>query len=191
MAQATQAARNVDGIALPPAGTYEIDRGHTGVEFVARHMLSRVRGRFTDFEGTIEIAERPEDSKVRVEIKAASIQTNQDQRDEHLRSGDFLLANEHPTLVFESTAFRPTGDASFELDGNLTIKGTTRPVTLHGEYLGFGPDPMGNKVVTFSAKTTIAREDWDMTWNVAVETGGFLVGKKVDIELDIEAHKVG
>jgi len=185
-----QVAERLQGISLPTPGTYELDAGHTAVEFVARHMLSKVRGRFTEFTGTLEIAERPEDSNVHVDIATASLQTNQAQRDEHLRSGDFLLVQEHPSIVFDSKALRRTGGQGFELDGDLTIKGITRPVTLQGEFLGFGPDPFGNEVAHFSAKTTIAREDWDMTWNVAVETGGLLVGKKVDIELEVEARKV-
>jgi polyisoprenoid-binding protein YceI len=182
--------RVIESVEFPPAGRYELDVAHTGLEFVARHMLTRVRGRFTDFSGWIEIAEVPEDSAVEVEIQATSIQTNVERRDNHLRSGDFLLIDEHPILSFKSTRVRPTGGNEFDLEGDLTIKGISKPVTLKAEFLGWGPDPEGRPLVAFAAKTTIDREDWDMTWNMAVETGGFLVGKKVDLEIDVEARKV-
>ncbi len=183
-----QAAEELQGIALPPAGTYEIDPGHSSVEFVARHLLSKVRGRFTVFSGEVTIADRPQDSSVVAIAKTASIQTNQEMRDNHLRGVDFFDVENHPDLTFVSTSLRITGESAFELDGELTIKDTTRPVTFRGEYLGFGPGTQGESLIFASAKTTIAREDWGITWNVAVETGGFLVGKKVDIELDIEAR---
>jgi polyisoprenoid-binding protein YceI len=180
-------ARAVDGIELPPPGTYAFDKAHTQVEFVARHMLTKVRGRFTEFDGELVIGQGPDDSHVEVEIEAASIQTNQDMRDDHLRSGDFLEIEKYPKLTFTSTAVRPTGGNTFQLVGDLTIKDTTREVVLDAEFEGFGPGLRGGTLVAFSAKTEIDREDWDMTWNVAVETGGLLVGKKVQIEIAVEA----
>jgi polyisoprenoid-binding protein YceI len=174
---------------MPPVGMYELDVAHTSVEFVARHMLSKVRGRFTDFQGAVRVAETPEDSSVEVQIQTASIQTNTEQRDQHLKSGDFLLVDEHPTLTFRSTGVRRVGETAFELDGDLTIKGETHPVTLTGEFLGWGPNMEGTPVIFASARTTIDREDWEMTWNVVVETGGFLVGKKVELEIEVEAVK--
>ena len=182
--------RGYDGVSIPPAGTYELDVAHTVVGFVARHMLSKVRGQFTEFTGTLEVGESPEDSRVDVEIKAGSITTHTEKRDEHLTSGDFLEIEKHPLLTFKSTGVRPTGGTSFELDGDLTIKDITRPVTLSGEFLGWGPNMEGQPMLAASAKTTIDREDWGMTWNMVVETGGFLVGKKVDIEIEVEAHRV-
>jgi polyisoprenoid-binding protein YceI len=175
---------------LPPAGAWVFDPNHTSVEFVARHMLSRVRGRFNEFDGTIVIAERPEDSHVEVEIDAASIETKTDMRDDHLRSGDFLDVERYPKLTFRSTAVRPTGSGAFDLEGDLTIKDVTNPVVLHAEFLGWGPGPSPDSPTKafFSAWTEIDREDWDMTWNVAVETGGLLVGKKVRIEIETELH---
>lgn len=186
-----QAVREIEGIALPPAGRYELDTSHTQVEFVARHMLTKMRGRFTAFDGTVTVGERVEDSAVEVEIQAGSVQTNEERRDEHLRSGDFFQVEEYPVLSFRSTGARHLGGTAFELDGDLTIKATTRPVTLRGEFLGWGQDPYGNTVFSASVATEIDREDWDLTWNVAVETGGFLVGKKVGIEIDVEARRVG
>jgi polyisoprenoid-binding protein YceI len=186
-----EAVRQVDGVTLPATGTYELDVAHTAVEFVARHMLTKVRGRFTEFSGTIEVAERPMDSSVAVEIKTASIQTDTDKRDEHLKSGDFLLIEEYPVITFKSTAVRPTGGTTFELDGDLTIKDVTKPVTLTGEFLGAGPGMDGETpMLAASARTTIEREDWGVNWNMVVETGGFLVSKKVDLEIEVEAHKV-
>jgi len=186
MSQA-MAERAIEGVELPPVGTWAFDKGHTNLEFVARHMLSRVRGRFTEFDGRVQIAERPEDSSVEVEIAAASIQTNSDYRDNHLKSEDFLQAETHPVLRFASTAVRPLGGNRFELVGDLTIKDVTNQVVLDAEFGGFGPTMDGKGTVAFfSARTEIDREDWDMTWNVAVETGGLLVGKKVKLEIDAE-----
>ena len=187
----TEAAREVDGITAPPAGEWELDPAHTMVEFVARHILTKVRGRFTEFSGTIEIGDRPEDTHVEVEIQAASIQTNQEMRDNHQKSGDFLEIEKYPTLTFRTTAFRPTGGARFELDGELTVKDDTKAITLEGEFLGWGPAMEGRTVLGASARTTVDREDWGMTWNMIVETGGFLVSKKVDIEIEVEAYLAG
>ena len=180
-------SEQVQGVELPPTGTWEFDKGHTSLEFVARHMLSRVRGRFTEFDGHLTIAERPEDSSVEVHVRADSIQTNSDYRDNHLKSEDFLQAETYPELTFVSKAVRPSGGKRFELVGDLTIKDTTNEVVLDAEFGGFGPNVDGSALVAFfSASTEIDREDWDMTWNVAVETGGLLVGKKVKIEIDAE-----
>src|SRR5438270_10667086 len=117
-----------ESLSIPPAGTYEIDQTHTVVGFVARHMLSKVRGQFTEFTGTIEVGDSPEDSHVDVEVKTGSITTHTEKRDQHLMSGDFLEIEKHPVLAFRSTAVRPTGGTSFELDGDLTIKDNRRPV---------------------------------------------------------------
>lgn len=190
MAQTEVQGRQYQGVSIPPAGTYDLDAVHTVVGFVARHMLSKVRGQFTEFSGAIEVGDSPEESHVEVEVKTGSITTHTEKRDHHLMSGDFLEIEKYPVLTFKSTAVRPKGGTSFELDGDLTIKDITRPVTLSGEFLGWGPDTEGNAMFAASAKTTIDREDWDMTWNMAVETGGFLVGKKVDLEIEVEAHRV-
>lgn len=185
-----EVVKEIAGLELPPAGKYELDIAHTAVEFVARHILTKVRGRFTDFSGWIEVAENPEDSIAEVEIKTASIQTNTEQRDEHLKSNDFLNVEKWPVMTFRSTAVRHTGGAAFELDGDLTIRDVTRPVTLRGEYLGTDTNPYGKTVLAATAKTTLEREDWNVSWNMVLETGGFLVSKTVDLEIEVEALKI-
>jgi len=187
MAQ-TEAARVIEGVELPPAGTYKFDKAHTTIEFVARHMLSKVRGRFDDFDGTIVIGESLEDSYAEVSLEAASIETKTDMRDNHLRSADFLDVDTYPQLTFRSKEIRPTGERTFQLVGDLTIKDITNEVVLDAEFLGFGKGPMADAPVhaAFSASAEIDREDWDMTWNVAVETGGWLVSRKVRLEIETE-----
>lgn len=187
----SETVKEIGGLRPPPAGKYELDRAHTAVEFVARHILTKVRGRFTDFSGWIEVAENPEESSAEVEIRTGSIQTNTEQRDEHLKSDDFLNVEKWPVMTFRSTAVRHTGGATFELDGDLTIRDVTRSVTLRGEYLGTDTNPSGNTVLAATAKTTLAREDWNVSWNMVLETGGFLVSKTVDLEIEVEAIKVG
>ncbi len=176
------------GVQLPPAGTWAFDKNHTTVEFVARHMLTKIRGRFNEYDGKVVIAERPEDSSVEVEIDAASIETRTVMRDDHLRSADFLEVEKYPKLTFKSTEIRPTGGTTFEIVGDLTIKDVTRQVVLDSEFVGTGPGPMPDSPpkAAFSASTEIDREDWDITWNVAVEMGGWLVAKKVRIEIETE-----
>ena len=189
--QITEAVERATQMTPPPPGTYELDQSHTTIEFVARHMISKVRGRFTEFTGTVEIGETPETSSVEVEVVAGSVTTHFEQRDNHLKSGDFFELETYPTFSFRSTAVRVTGAETFEIDGDLTIKDVTNPVTLKGEYLGWGPNMNGEPMFAASASTTVDREDWDMTWNMAVETGGFLVSKRATIEIEVEAHKVG
>src|ERR687891_907356 len=186
-----QTVKEIGGLPLPAAGKYELDRAHTAVEFVARHILTKVRGRFTEFSGWIDIAEKLEESSVQVEIKTGSIQTNTEQRDEHLKSDDFLNVEKWPVMTFASTAVRHTGGATFELDGDLTIRDVTRPVTLAGEYLGTETNPYGKTVLAATARTTLEREDWNVSWNMVLETGGFLVSKENDPESEGEALQTG
>jgi polyisoprenoid-binding protein YceI len=189
---ATQTPPAIDRAKLPPAGTWTFDKAHTRIEFIARHMLSKVRGRFTEYDGTVTIAERPEDSHVEVEIQAASLSTDTQMRDDHLRSGDFLEVETYPTLTFRSKELRPTGEATFELVGDLTIKDITREVVLEAEFNGWGPGATEDRppLAAFSAKTEIDREDWDMTWNMVVETGGLMVSKRAQIEIETELNFV-
>ena len=175
-------------VQLPPAGTWAFDKNHTTVEFVARHMLTRVRGRFNEYDGKVVIAERPEDSHVEVEIDAASLETGTQMRDDHLRSADFLEVEKYPKLTFKSTEIRPTGGTTFQIVGDLTIKDVTIQVVLDAEFVGTGPGPMPDSPpkAAFSASTEIDREDWDITWNMAVEMGGMLVSKRVRLEIETE-----
>jgi polyisoprenoid-binding protein YceI len=168
-------------------GTWTIDTSHSSVEFAARHvMVSKVKGRFHDFEGAITIAENPLDSKVEATIQLASVDTKDAQRDEHLRSDDFFAVATHPTMTFVSREVRPDGD-DFVVVGDLTIRGVTRPVELDLEFNGVSADPWGGTRAGFTAKTEVNRRDFGLEWNVALDTGGVLVGEKVKIELEIEA----
>jgi polyisoprenoid-binding protein YceI len=151
-------------------------------------MVTKVRGAFESYTGTIDVAEPIEDSSVKVEIDAASITTGTADRDGHLRSGDFLDVENHPTLTFTSTAVRRDG-GDFKVDGGLTIAGVTKPVTLDVEFDGEATDPWGNTKAGFTASTTINREDWGLTWNAALEGGGVLVSKEIKIEIETEAGK--
>jgi polyisoprenoid-binding protein YceI len=185
--QAVQ-TRTIAGREIPPPGRYRIDPSHSQIEFVARHMMiARTRGRFREFSGTITIAEVPEQSSVEVTILAAGIDTGDAQRDAHLRSPDFLDVERYPEIRFRSTGVRPAGDDRWEVAGELTIRDVTRPVTLDVEFCGVATDPWGNLRAAFLASTEINRDEFDVSWNQALEGGGFLVGKGVRIELDVEA----
>jgi polyisoprenoid-binding protein YceI len=182
-----QAALEQQQIEIPAPGTYTLDLSHTTVGFVARHlMVAKVRGSFEELSGTVVIGETPEASSVDVAIAAKSITTGDPKRDEHLRSPDFLDVETYPELRFRSTAVRQTGDIDLDIDGELTIRDVTRPVTLHASYEGRVTAPWGGERAGFSAWTEIDREDWDITWNMALETGGVLVGKKVKLAVELQ-----
>jgi polyisoprenoid-binding protein YceI len=191
MAQATDQVqgRTHEGISIPPVGTYQIDPAHTTVEFVARHMLSKVRGSFRSFSGTVTVGETPEASAVEVDVDTASVTTGSEQRDQHLHSSDFFESDAHPKMTFRSTSFRPTGGTAFELAGDLSVKGVTRPVTLTGEFLGWGKDAWGNERLFAEARARVNREQWGLLWNMAVELTGVLVAREVDLELQVQAFK--
>ena len=179
--------RTVDGAVVPASGTWVIDGSHTSAEFVARHlMVAKVRGGFGSVTGTIEVAEDPAASRVEVVIDTTSVSTADADRDGHIKSPDFFDVENHPEMRFMSRAVRPNG-SSWVLDGDLTIKDITKPVTLEFDFVGLATDPWGNQKAAFSATTTINREDWDLNWNVALETGGVLVSKKVNIEIEMQA----
>ena len=172
----------------PQTGTWTIDTAHSSVEFVVRHlMMAKVRGGFNDFSGTIEIGDTPETSSVQVEIQVPSIATRDGQRDGHLLSPDFFDAEAFPTISFRSTAVREQGGNNYAVDGELTVKGVSKPVTLDLTYNGTARDPWGNDKAVFSAETEVDREEWGLTWNQALETGGVLVGKKAKIEIEVQA----
>ena len=187
---ATSLTRTVDGVELPEAGTYAIDAAHSHVGFTVRHlMVSKVRGSFGDFEGTITIAEEPAASHVEVVVRLASIDTRDAQRDAHLRSGDFFDIEAHPTMAFRSTGLRHLGGDGWVVDGELTIGGVTRPLQLTTTFEGSSKDPWGGTRIGFSARGEVDREEFGLTWNQALETGGVLVGKKAVIELEVEAAR--
>jgi polyisoprenoid-binding protein YceI len=182
------ATRDVNGITLPTTGTFALDRSHTQVGFVARHlMVSKVRGRFTDFEGTIVVADDPSASSVEVTIQAASVNTSDENRDNHVRNNDFLSVEEFPTLSFRSTKveLKPRGD--WKVYGDLTVRGVTRPVVLDVEFEGVIQDPWGNQRLGFTASGEIDRNDFGVSFNAALETGGFVVSPKVKLEIEAEA----
>jgi polyisoprenoid-binding protein YceI len=174
-------------------GEYALDPTHTRIGFVARHaMVTKVRGAFNDFTGTARIdGENPERSSVELVIKAESIDTRNPDRDAHLRSNDFLKMDEFPEITFRSTGVRQAGDDTFEVTGDLTVKGVTRPVTVPLTYEGQATDPFGNSRIGFEGSTTINRQDFGVSWNAALETGGFLVSDKVTLEFEISAIKQG
>jgi len=181
--------RQIGEVDAPAPGTWLLDAGHTTATFTARHlMVTKVRGHFDRLSGEITVGERPEDSRVEVTLEAASIISGNQQRDEHLRSPDFLDVEKYPTLTFRSTAVKQTGPSTLKVTGDLTIRDQTRPVDLEVEYHGVERAPWGSTVAGFSARTEINREDWGMTWNAALETGGVVVSKKVQIEIEVEAN---
>jgi polyisoprenoid-binding protein YceI len=180
--------REYQGVQIPAAGTYTLDANHKRVGFVARHlMVSKVRGNFETAEATIVVGEDPLQSSVSATIQAASVNTNAADRDNHLRGGDFFDAEKYPTLEFRSTALKSWDNGEFVLDGELTIKDVTKPVVLKVEFEGAGKSPYGFDVFGFSATTEIDREDWGLTWNMALESGGVMVSKKIKIEIEGEA----
>lgn len=171
------------------AGTYVLDPSHTRIGFVARHaMVTKVRGSFDEFEGTaVAGGENLADSHVELVIKAASIDTRNEQRDGHLRSNDFLAMEEYPEITFASTRIRPVDGSTLEVTGDLTIKGVTNSVVIPFEFEGAATDPFGNLRVGFDGSVTINRKDYGITWNAALETGGVLVSEKITLEFDISA----
>ncbi|MET7959972.1 YceI family protein [Micromonospora zamorensis] len=180
--------RDWDGLTIPTAGTYALDVAHKRVGFVARHMMvSKVRGEFNEATATITIAEDPLQSSVVATIQAASIDTTQADRDAHLRSPEFLDSEKFPTLEFRSTGVKSRRGNEFVLTGELSIKDVTRPVELEVEFEGVGRSPFGQDIFGFSASTEIDREEFGLTWNVALETGGVLVSRKIKIEIEGEA----
>ena len=173
------------------SGTYVLDPAHTRVGFVARHaMVTKVRGQFNEFEGTAVVDGTDlTRSTVQLTIQAASIDTRNEQRDGHLRSNDFLAMEEYPQITFVSTAVETTGPTSFDVTGDLTIKGVTNSVTIPFEFEGAATDPFGNQRVGFEGSVVINRKDYGVTWNAALEGGGVLVSDKVTLEFEVSAVK--
>jgi polyisoprenoid-binding protein YceI len=182
-------------VAAAPAasltGNYTIDPVHSRIGFSVRHMMvSKVRGQFTEYTGSGYFdAEDPAKSHAELTIKAASIDTRNPDRDNHLRSNDFLAMEEHPELTFRTTEVRRVDESHFAVTGDLTIRGVTRPVTIDFDYLGSTVDPWGKTRLGFEGSTTINRRDFGVNWNAALEAGGVMVSDNVTLEIEIEAVK--
>jgi polyisoprenoid-binding protein YceI len=172
-------------------GTYAIDAAHSRFGFVARHaMVTKVRGSFNEFEGTATIdGANPENSSVQVSIAVDSIDTRNQQRDDHIRTNDFLDVATYPTITFASTTIKHAGGNDFEVTGDLTIRGVTKSITLPLEFQGAASDPFGNERIGFEGSVVINRKDWGVNWNAALEAGGVLVSEKVTLEFEISAVK--
>jgi polyisoprenoid-binding protein YceI len=170
---------------------WHIDASHSEIQFSARHMMiSTVRGRFNQFSGTIEADERnPTGAQVHVEIDAASLDTGDEKRDAHLRSPDFLNVEQYPKLIFNSTKIERLDATHGRLYGDLTIRDVTKPVVLDVEYAGMAKSPWGTTSAGFSAETRINRKDWGLNWNVALETGGWLVSDEIRVSIEVELVK--
>ena len=170
-----------------PAGTWNLDPTHSEVSFSVRHLaISKVKGSFESFDATLETAEDHTASKVTASIDVASVNTNQKDRDGHLQTGDFFLAEEHPKMTFVSTSIEEKGDDSFLVHGDLTLRGVTKPVTLKSEFGGLVVDGYGQTKLGFSATTKIDRTEFGVTWNAALEAGGFTLGNDVTVTLEIQ-----
>ena len=179
--------RSVDGRNVPTAGTWTVDASHSTVGFIARHlMVTKVRGSFTDYSVALVIADRPEDSTIAVTIQAASFSTGDAARDGHVISPDFLDADGFPTIAFNSTSVKPAG-GTWSVTGDLTIHGVTRSVVLDVEFGGVATDPSGGSRAFFSATTEIDRNDFGITFNQPLASGGVLIGKTIRIELEVSA----
>jgi polyisoprenoid-binding protein YceI len=173
---------------VPAAGRWNLDASHSSVSFVTRHlMVSKVRGHFGEYTADITIGDKPEDSKVDVTIQVKSITTGDEGRDGHLTSPDFFDVDNFPTITFASTSVVPDGDNEWKVQGDLTIRGVTHPVVLDLEFAGVESDPWDNVRAGFSATTEVDREAWGLTWNQPLAGGGVLVGKKIKIEIEVEA----
>jgi polyisoprenoid-binding protein YceI len=188
MTDPVASTREFEGLQIPAAGTYLLDAAHKRVGFVVRHlMVSKVRGNFGEATATITIAEDPLQSSVTASITTQSVFTGQPDRDNHLRTGDFFEAEKYPTIEFKSTRLKNADGNEFLLEGDLTIKDVTKQVELLVEFEGVGRSPYGQDVFGFSATTEIDREDWGLNYNMALESGGVMIGKKVKIEIEGEA----
>ncbi|MEU3922775.1 YceI family protein [Streptomyces sp. NPDC029004] len=185
------AAREVDPALVALTGDYSIDPAHSSIGFTVRHaMVTNVRGSFGDFSGSLHLnGTDPHHSTAEIDVKIASIDTGIDDRDGHLRSGDFFEAEQYPLMTFRSTHAEQLGGDTYRITGDLTIKDVTRPLAIDLEFNGSATDPYGNERVGFEGKAEILRSDWGLTWNAALETGGVMVSDKVKLTFDISAIK--
>jgi polyisoprenoid-binding protein YceI len=175
---------------LAPAGTWAADPSHSKVGFAVKHMgIATVRGEFGEFEATLEIGEDLSSAKARASVKTTSVNTAEQQRDDHLRSGDFFDADTHPEITFESTSIEQIDGDTYKIVGDLTIRGITKPVELEAEVQGTDTDPWGNDRVGVEVTGSLSRGDYDMKFNQALGSGNMLVGDKVKLALDFSAVK--
>ncbi|MEU0578258.1 YceI family protein [Streptomyces griseoincarnatus] len=188
---ATDSAVSPDLAAL--TGDYELDPAHTTIGFVARHaMVTNVKGHFAEFSGTLHLdGADPSSSTASIDVVMDTIDTGNADRDGHLKSADFFKIDEFPTMTFRSTKAEALGGDDYRITGDLTILGTTRPITIDLEFNGAAKDPFGNERVGFEGKTEILRSEWGLTWNAALETGGMLVSDKIKLVFDISAIRKG
>ncbi len=188
---ATDSAVAPDLAAL--TGDYELDPAHTSIGFVARHaMVTNVKGHFAEFSGTLHLdGADPSSSTASIDVAMNSIDTSNADRDGHLKSADFFKIDEFPTMTFRSTKAEALGGDDYRITGDLTILGTTRPITIDLEFNGAAKDPFGNERVGFEGKSEILRSEWGLTWNAALETGGMLVSDKIKLVFDISAIRKG
>lgn len=182
--------REWNGITIPTPGKFVLDPAHSEVAFVVRHlMVSKVRGVFREKSAEIVIADDPLESSVTATIQAASVDTGVPDRDNHIKTGDFLLAEEHPTLTFASKRVADVDGDTFKVVGDLTIRGVTKEVVLDVEFGGVGKSPFGHQAIGFSARTEIDREEFGVNFNATLETGGVVLSKTVKIEIEGEATR--
>jgi polyisoprenoid-binding protein YceI len=172
---------------IPDAGSYALDPTHSYVAFTARHlMVTKVRGRFPVTDGRLVVSDDANLSSVEATIDVSAVESGDPKRDEHLRSADFFDTETHRYATFRSTSVENQGDGDFTLHGDLTIRGVTRPVSLKGEYLGTQVSPWGDTRIGFSAEADVSRKEWGLEWNLALETGGVVVGDKIKLVIDAE-----
>jgi polyisoprenoid-binding protein YceI len=172
------------------ADTYSVDKSHSEASFQVRHMVTKVRGRFADFDGKIQIdTTKPEASSVAFTIQAASVSTDNDGRDEHLKSADFFDVAKYPTITFKSSSVKPTGKDRYDVTGTLEMRGVKKEVTIPVTFLGFEKTPWGGEVAGFETTLTLNRKDFGINWNKALDNGGVLLGDDVQVTIAIEAKK--
>jgi polyisoprenoid-binding protein YceI len=174
------------------SGDYQFDVAHTRIYFVARHaMVTSVRGHFHEFDGRLHLdAGDPAASTAEITVKVASLDTGQEQRDAHLRSPDFFDVETYPDMTFRSTEVAAVDEDTYRVTGDLMVRDQTRPVTLDVTFNGSAKDPFGNLRAGFEGRGVVNRKDWGLTWNAALETGGFMVSDKIRIEFDVSAVKL-
>ena len=168
------------------AGTYALDTNHSEIGFTVRHLMTKVRGTFKEYAGEIVVKDTLEESTANVTVELSSVDTRSEQRDGHLRSGDFFDVEKSPKMIFASTELRPNGD-NYVLAGDLSIKDVTKAIELEVEFLGVEQNAYGQTIIGFEASASISRKDWGIDFNVPLEGGKLLIGDKVDIHLDVQA----